>query len=336
MTTTQPFYELRRPEQLRKLEKLAGTAVAQYELGPTDIVPLHYGENAIYRVTRRGDGTRFVLRIHTPRRSRAEIRSELAWLKALHAGGFVLPRAVTTRGGDPLVTLTAPQVPEARYCTLLTWVEGRHAAKPTPQLLRRIGTQIARLHHHSSRFQTPRGFTRPRWDWYSLVHDPSWRIGWTRFTPPEREPFREVAEQLKAVAAGLVAGPQEFGLIHGDFTFDNVLVHRRDLRIIDFDDCGFGYFLYDLATLLDRIEWREDYPVLRSALLAGYRQERSLSPNHEALLDLFLLVRWAFLAVAFLSAPEYAPGRAYAPRFLKIVVPKIRKYLQHLVKEERG
>ena len=328
--TTQPFYELPRLEQFRKLEKLACAAVAQYDLGPTHIAPLHYGENAIYRVTRRGDGTRFVLRVHTPRRSRAEIRSELAWLEALHAGGFVLPRAVTTRRGDPLVTLTAPQVPEARHCTLLTWVEGRHAAKPTPELLRRIGTQIARLHHHASRFQTPRGFTRPRWDSYSLVHGPSWRIGWTRLMPSEREPFREVAEQFKAVAARLVAGPQEFGLIHGDFTFDNVLVHRRDLRIIDFDDCGFGYFLYDLATLLDRIEWREDYPALRAALLAGYRQERSFSPNHEALLDLFLLVRWTFLGVAFLSAPEYAPGRAYAPRFLKIVVPKIRKYLQHL------
>lgn len=330
MPTTQAFYELPRPEQFRKLEKLACAAVAKYDLGPTDIAPLNYGENATYRVTRRRDGTRFVLRVHTPRRSRAEIGSELAWLEALHAGGFLVPRAVTKGGGHPLVTITAPSVPEARHCTLLTWVEGRHAAKCTPELLHRIGTQIARLHHHSSRFQTSRGFTRPRWDSHSLIHDPSWRIGWTRLTPAERERFREVAEQFKTVADRLVAGPQVFGLIHGDFTFDNVLVHRRDLRIIDFDDCGFGYFLYDLATLLDRIEWREDYPALRAALLAGYRQERSFSPDHEALLDFFLLVRWTFLGVAFLSAPEYAPGRAYAPRFLKIVVPKMRKYLQNL------
>lgn len=43
---------------------------------------------------------------------------------------------------------------------------------------------------------------------------------------------------------------------------------------------------------------------------------------------LFLLVRWAFLGLAFLSAPEYTPGRKYAPRFLGIVVPKMEKYLR--------
>ena len=330
VTKTKPFYEWPRPEQFRKLKQLGCAALAKYDLGPADIAPLNYGENATYRVTRHRDGTRFVLRVHTPRRLQAEIRSELGWLEALYAGGFVVPRAVTTRGGEPLVTMTALPLPEARHCTLLTWVEGRHAAKCTPELLRRIGTQIARLHHHSSRFQPPRGFTRPRWDSHSLIHDPSWSIGWTRLPPSEREPFREVAEQFKRLAAKLVVGPQVFGLIHGDFTFDNVLLYRRDLRIIDFDDCGFGYFLYDIATLLDRIEWREDYPSLRAALIEGYRKECSFSSGHERLLDLFLLVRWTFLGLAFLSAPEYAPGRAYAPRFLKIVVPKMRKYLQNL------
>ena len=121
-----------------------------------------------------------------------------------------------------------------------------------------------------------------------------------------------------------------FGLIHGDFTFHNVLLYHGDLRIIDFADCGFGYLLYDIATLLDRIEWCQDYASLRAALLEGCRKQCSLSPNHEAFLDFFLFVRWTFLGVAFLSAPEYALGRAYAPPFLRIVVPKMRGYLQSL------
>ena len=54
----------------------------------------------------------------------------------------------------------------------------------------------------------------------------------------------------------------------------------------------------------------------------------AFSHNHEALLDLFLLVRCTFLGVAFLSAPEYAPGPGPCSRFLKIVVPKMREYLQ--------
>jgi hypothetical protein len=89
--------------------------------------------------------------------------------------------------------------------------------------------------------------------------------------------FREVAEQFRRLAAKLLVGPQVFGLIRGDLS-------------------------------LDRIEWCEDYPSLRAALLEGYRKARGFSPNHERLSDIFLLVRWTFLGVAFLSAPEYASG----------------------------
>jgi len=48
----------------------------------------------------------------------------------------------------------------------------------------------------------------------------------------------------------------------------------------------------------------------------------------QALLELFVLTRWAFLGVAFLSTPEHSPGRAYSDRFMKIVVPKMQKYLR--------
>ena len=39
--------------------------------------------------------------------------------------------------------------------------------------------------------------------------------------------------------------------------------------------------------LLDRIEWREDYPSLGAALIEGYRKAGGFSPNHEHLLDVF-------------------------------------------------
>jgi Ser/Thr protein kinase RdoA (MazF antagonist) len=78
--------------------------------------------------------------------------------------------------------------------------------------------------------------------------------GWERLNSTQLTVFRQVADRFKAAASDLGAGDGVFGLIHGDFTFDNLLFFRRDVRVIDFDDCGFGYFLYDLATLLDRIE----------------------------------------------------------------------------------
>lgn len=62
----------------------------------------------------------------------------------------------------------------------------------------------------------------------------------------------------------------------------------------------------------------------------GYKEERRLRPDHEGLLDLFLLVRWTFLGLSFLSAPEGSASRSYSARFLGIVVPKMRKYLRSI------
>jgi Ser/Thr protein kinase RdoA (MazF antagonist) len=124
---------------------------------------------------------------------------------------------------------------------------------------------------------------------------------------------------------GLGTGRDVFGLIHADLIFSNVVFHHGTPCPIDFDDCGFGYFLYDIAILLDRIEMRQDYAALRAALLEGYRQIRLLCAEHEAHLDLFVLARWVLLGTIFLSRPEF---RDYAPRFMGVVVPKIERYLR--------
>lgn len=102
------------------------------------------------------------------------------------------------------------------------------------------------------------------------------------------------------------------------------MFHRGERCPIDFDDCGFGYFLYDIAILLDRIEMRDDYAALRTALLEGYREVRGLPAEHEEHLTLFVLARWVHLGLSFLSRPEF---RDYAPRFMAIVESKIACYL---------
>ena len=40
-----------------------------------------------------------------------------------------------------------------------------------------------------------------------------------------------------------------FGLIHNDFTFYNYFVDDNKIRVFDFGDCEYGYFMYDIAIL---------------------------------------------------------------------------------------
>jgi Ser/Thr protein kinase RdoA (MazF antagonist) len=189
-----------------------------------------------------------------------------------------------------------------------------------------MGRLMARLHQQAGRYRIPKSFVRPRWDHRGLFgRNAQTQVGWDRLTRRQKRLFETVAEHLGEIVERLGTGRDVFGLIHADLIFCNVIFDRGEARPIDFDDCGFGYFLYDMAILLDRIEMREDYPALRAALLEGYRRIRPLAEEHEAYLDPFVLARWVFLGLCFLSRPEFCD---YAPRFLKIVEPKIERYLR--------
>jgi Ser/Thr protein kinase RdoA (MazF antagonist) len=87
-----------------------------------------------------------------------------------------------------------------------------------------------------------------------------------------------------------------FGLIHGDLHHENVLFHSGEARAIDFDDCGWGFHLYDLAVTLCELEGRPRYDELRDALLDAYAQTRRLPEDHAIhLRALFVLRRLQIL-----------------------------------------
>jgi Ser/Thr protein kinase RdoA (MazF antagonist) len=84
-----------------------------------------------------------------------------------------------------------------------------------------------------------------------------------------------------------------FGLIHADLSiggYGNVLHHKGMVCPIDFDDCGYGYWVYDLATTLAHWQTHPRWVAYRAALLEGYGQVRPL-PAQMAELGLFMAAR---------------------------------------------
>ena len=71
---------------------------------------------------------------------------------------------------------------------------------------------------------------------------------------------------------------------------ENIIIDGDRLQFIDFDDVGFGFRLFDLATALIKNLGERDYPALRDALISGYREVRAI--DIEAL-ELFVLLRSA-------------------------------------------
>ena len=60
-----------------------------------------------------------------------------------------------------------------------------------------------------------------------------------------------VFQRVRRVQDELGGGPDTFGLIHADIHQKNYLFCDGQLRLIDFDDSGWGHYLYDFAVTLN-------------------------------------------------------------------------------------
>ena len=98
--------------------------------------------------------------------------------------------------------------------------------------------------------------------------------------------------------------PDRYGTIHADFTPENVLVRNGQLTVIDFDDSGDGYYLFDLATAAFFYLPHPRAEAVTSALLAGYQTVRPLTREDLALWRPMLLAR----GLTYLAWAANRPG----------------------------
>jgi Ser/Thr protein kinase RdoA (MazF antagonist) len=104
-------------------------------------------------------------------------------------------------------------------------------------------------------------------------------------------------------------GAEVFGLVHADLRLANLLVDGDHLRVIDFDDCGFSWFLYDFATSISFIEHEPVVPDLERAWCRGYRRARILTAGHEAQIPTFVVLRRVLLTAWLASHAEVPLAR---------------------------
>lgn len=104
-------------------------------------------------------------------------------------------------------------------------------------------------------------------------------------------------------------GAARGGLIHGDLHQENYLFAGAVPRVIDFDDCGWGFFLYDLAVTLFELEDRPAYERLRAALLQEHAALRPLPARTDAHLAAFAILRRMQMLMWVLGSRDHAAFR---------------------------
>ncbi len=230
-------------------------------------------ENVVYEMAL--PTGRAALRLHRQGyQSGAAIGSELWWCDALARAGVPVPAALPSRSGDLLVTLST-----GRHASAIAWLEGEalgEAGVPFARPLRQtldlhhaLGVLLRQLHRVTDGLTLPEGFSRPRWDRDGLVGEtPFWGRFWDH--PAASPDQRAVLIRARDALRMRLADTLDTGLIHADVLRENVLVNSRSVSLIDFDDSGFGFRLYDLGTVLSQNLYEPAYPDIRDALMAGY------------------------------------------------------------------
>ena len=195
---------------------------------------------------------------------------------------------------------------------------------------RQLGAIAARTHLHSICWTRPDAFERLVWD-DEMVFGPGANWGDWRAAPGlDSNSERTLADAEALVRARLAAYGREedrYGLIHADMRLANLLIDGGRTRLIDFDDCGFGWFMYDFAAGISFMEDHPQVPALRTAWLDGYQSVRPLTDADEAEMDSFIMLRRMALLAWIGSHAGTDLARSQAPHFASVSARLARDYL---------
>ena len=290
----------------------ARAALAQFGLAGTEPRPIGKSENVVFRAED-PDGTPWALRLHRPGyHALAELESERQLTSHLSAQGLIVPTGRRALDGNWYTEVATPDPDGSRIAGLTLWhpgqtletLIGEDRGPETWDWFERTGALLAELHNATASWTPPATFTRHRLDTGGLVGEaPFWGRFWDVpcLTADERQ---TLATARHLVAARLADLSAPMILIHADAHAGNVLVSGEKLGLIDFDDCAWGWPMFDVAVAL-RSAWGEPhFAGLRDRFLTGYASRRALPQDVLAQLDLFLLMRTLMLISWCADRPE--------------------------------
>ena len=257
-------------------------------------------ENIVFRVDI-GDGKTLRLCLHRSwYHGLQELISERIWTRALRDYGISTPVPVLAPDGSDYVLVRDSLNGEARYAGMNQWVDGETMRQIIARsenftvYFRRLGKMAAQIHNQASHWEPPTGFRRHSLDADGLMGLSPW---WGRFweasylTTNERVRFEHLRETVHDRLLQLDKNPNIYSMIHADLAPENLIIDGEHLHIIDFDDAGFGWHMYELATGLYPYQDHARFSEMVRAVFEGYREVRQLGAASAALLNLFLLIR---------------------------------------------
>lgn len=263
-------------------------ALQHYSIEEPEIEFIRHNENLTCKVTEKKSGNPYLLRLHKPvspnlkgvQSTPEAVQSELEFLRAWSVHSDLPAQTpVASRKGEWVTTVSVDQ--EEAACTVLRWIEGEVVPKrglDNEEAARNLGSRIAELHLFSRSFQPG---IRPEYgiDWVTGM------LGKLRIGEQEgilsQNDFQMIEQTISMMMSRMTLWEQKkenWGFIHADINFSNLIRSSKGISFIDFSLSGYGYYAMDVAmgALLVKGE-------LRDELLSGYSERITSEVNLEQL-----------------------------------------------------
>jgi Ser/Thr protein kinase RdoA (MazF antagonist) len=246
---------------------------------------------------------RYALRIYRSTwRTREAILEELAVLEHLNNKGVAVAMPIPRRDGELITAIHAPE--GLRHAVLFHWAGGRAPKYTDPAHAREYGRLLGKLHVAGDDLTL--SSLRPCMD-----------ADWVLERPLER--IRTRLRNMPTVAADLDALSArtrdrlnrasnrlcDWGLCHGDVWTNNARIDGNRLVMLDFDFCGPGWRLFDLASY----RWHARLMGVEEAawkpFIEGYLQVRPAGADSLGFIRLFMILRHLWTTAHFINrGPE--------------------------------
>lgn len=276
--------------------KVAKEALIQYPIICSEIAYLGESDNVTFRVHTKDDNPKFLIKIHISKSSnysKENIESELMWLEALNEDtGLVVPNPKRNLEGD-LVTVISTDYNNNKFIvTVHQWVNGKVLNRePTSNETGNLALLMAALHKHSIKWNSPDGFNRPIYNSDHLYSSLNQLKQLVNLELMSSEAFSYVEESAHKIAKMIERHKGEqcnWGIIHSDLHESNYVFYEDIPRPIDFSNCGYGFYLFDMAETFLHLSVEN-----RKIFIKSYSKVNQLQGNYIELLEAFFI--WSII-----------------------------------------
>lgn len=224
---------------------------------------------------------KFIVRVTPPgHKTPTEVKGEIDWLVYLSENDAPVECVIPSRNDNLVEIVETDAGPISVVC--FEWAPGQIVTKEdfSPELFQSWGEAVGMLHRLTKDYR-PQSQSPARIQWFDDEYlDRS-------LIPSDQHIVLQRFDALIEYFKSRPTTRDSFGLIHQDVHHDNLFLDGKRFTILDFDDCVYGPFIFDIANALGFSIWEKPEEMSNSQFadlylknfIAGYQNENHLDES---------------------------------------------------------